>query len=128
MEEKDLQSISILAKMLKDRDNPQNFDIASAIVTKENPLEFKTADGIFISKQYNNMLISQSVLKGYRRKFIIDNVTGITETSQAHTHNLKANITGEIVWDDNPKLGDEYIVIPLSSGSLWYIFDKVVRV
>lgn len=127
MDDKDNQAVTRLAMMLKERDNPVNYEISTAIVINENPLEFKTADGIFISKEYGNMTILQSILKGYRRKFLIDNITGVTETSQAHTHNLKANIVGEITWDDGPKVGDEYIVIPTAKGTMWYVFDKAVR-
>lgn len=128
MDDKDNQAVTGLAMLFKERNNPTNYEISTAIVINENPLELKTADGIFISKEYGNICISQSILKGYRRKFIIDNIEeGITENVSNHEHKLIPNIKGEIAWHDDPKVGDEYIVIPTDKGSMWYVFDKVVR-
>lgn len=128
--------ITKLAQMLRSRDNPTPFEIGTAIVVKESPLVLKSEDSIFISSAYNNVVWSKSILAGYKRSFLIDRVNGVTGTRSggggdsayaAHDHNYKAPITGDIQWTDNPKIGDEYIVIPINNGNMWYVFDKVVR-
>lgn len=128
--------ISDLAELFKERNNPTPFGIGTAIVVQAEPLVLKSEDSIFISAEYNNVVWSKSILAGYKREFLIDNINGTTGTRSggggdasfaAHDHDYKAPVTGSIIWTDNPKLGDEYIVIPINNGNMWYVFDKVVR-
>lgn len=128
--------ITELASIFKERDNPNPFQAGTGIVIKENPLTLKVEESIFLSGEYNNVIWSKSILSGYKRDFLIDPVVGVTDlrtggsgesSYSAHDHPYKAPITGSIMWTDNPKLGDEYIVIPIHNGNMWYVFDKVVR-
>jgi len=125
-----------LAGLFKERDNPSPFQIGTAFVVQESPLVLKTEDSVFISANYNNVVWSKSILSGYKRDFLINPVYGVTDVRSggsgdsefaSHDHDYKADITGSITWTDNPKNGDEYIVIPIHNGNMWYVFDKVVR-
>lgn len=128
--------ITELASIFKERDNPSPFQAGTGIVVKENPLTLKVEESIFLSGEFNNVIWSKSILAGYKRDFLINPVYGVTGMRSggggdaefaSHDHDYKADITGSIMWTDNPKIGDEYIVIPIHNGNMWYVFDKVVR-
>lgn len=128
--------ITELAMLFKQRDNPHNHEPCTAIVVQANPLILKVEDTIFLSGEYNNVCWSKSILAGYKRSFVINSISGVTGTRSGgggdasfagHDHDYKAPVTGTIEWTDSPQIGDEYIVIPISNGSMWYVFDKVVR-
>lgn len=127
--------ITDFAMLFKERENPQTHQPCTAVVVSESPLVLKVEDRLFLSKEYNNVCWSKSILAGYKRDFLINPVSGETKDTGTnipspvpnHTHDYKSPITGSITWTDNPKVGDEYIVIPISNGSMWYVFDKVVK-
>jgi hypothetical protein len=125
-----------LALLFKERDNPSPFQAGTAFVVQENPLVLKMEDSVFLAAEYNNVVWSKSILAGYKRDFLINPVYGVTDVRSggsgdpafaSHDHAYKADITGSITWTDNPKIGDEYIVIPINNGNMWYVFDKAVR-
>lgn len=128
--------LSELAMLFKERDNPQNFEPCIGVVVQESPLVLKVEDKLFLSKEYNNVVWSSEILAGYKREFVVDTVSGVTGTRSGgggdasfagHDHEYKAPITGSIQWTDGPKVGDKYIVIPISNGSMWYVFQKAVE-
>lgn len=128
--------VTEFAMLFKERENPQTHQPCTAVVVNESPLVLKVENRLFLSKEYNNVCWSKSILAGYKRDFLIDPVNGDTANKSggtgmaefaSHSHDYKAPITGSITWTDNPKVGDEYIVIPISNGSMWYVFDKVVK-
>jgi len=124
------------ASLFKDRDNPSPFQPGTAFVVKESPLVLKMENNVFLSAEYNNVVWSKSILAGYKRDFLISPIYGDTETAaggsgyaqyESHAHAYKAPMTGTIMWTDSPKVGDEYIVIPIANGNMWYVIEKVVR-
>lgn len=47
-----------LAILFKERDNSKGFDISTAIVVSTTPLVLKMSEKIFLSKEYNNLVLT----------------------------------------------------------------------
>lgn len=124
--------ITELALLLKERDNPQSFDITTAIVIESEPLTLKTGNKIFLSKEYNNLVISASLLKNYSFNADFTHVSGQTtavndggEGASTHLHDLQNFKATVRIRDNIFNVGDLIIVVPIADGNLWYAIDKV---
>jgi len=129
-----VDKLTEMAMMFKQRDNIVLYEITTAKVISIDPVVFKLSDKIFLSKEYNNLILSASIFKNYTRKIKVENLVSETDSvsdggdgASSHKHNL-TTFNGDLSYiEDGFKMGDEIIVIPLGNGSLWYAIDKGVR-
>jgi len=113
-----VDKITELAQLFKARDNPSLYEITTATVVSISPVVFKISDKIFLSKEYNNLILSASMFKNTRKIKIENIVSSPTITS----------LEGELNYtEDTFKENDEILVIPIGNGEMWYAIDKVRR-
>ena len=124
-----MDKLSELAMHFKNRDNPTSFDISTALVVSINPIILKLSEKVFLSAEYNNLVISAHMLEGYKRKIDFTGISGGKTSiagSPSHEHDI-VSLKGEVTFYDGIKIGDEIIVVPISNGAMWYAIDKAVR-
>ena len=129
-----VDKVTELAQLFKARDNPSLYEITTATVISISPVVFKISDKVFLSKEYNNLVLSASIFKDYTRKIKIENLVSETDSvsdggtgASSHKHNL-VKLEGDLKYaEEGFKKGDEILVIPISNGEMWYAIDKVVR-
>ena len=113
-----VDKITELAQLFKARDNPSLYEITTATVVSISPVVFKISDKIFLSKEYNNLILSASMFKS-TRKIKIENIVSSP---------IITSIEGELNYtEDTFKENDEILVIPIGNGEMWYAIDKVRR-
>ena len=57
----EMDGVSRLAALLKDRENVENFNISTVTLISKSPVSFRVSDKLFINKEYGNMVLSSSV-------------------------------------------------------------------
>lgn len=110
-----MDKLTELAMLFKRCENPNNFDISTAVVISEYPVVLKMSDAVFLSKEYENLEISATLLKDYERKFVLD---GINQASNSFAATLKAS-------ENDFKIGDSLIVVPMADGEVWYALCRL---
>lgn len=105
--------------------NPPSIQIG--VVISPNPLTIKIGD-LPINK--DNILITDYLLQGYKRKIKVPEVTTTGETGEnsGHKHNIsKIGIEeAEITFLDTLKQGDKLAILPTSDKQTYIVLARVV--
>lgn len=123
-----------LAKLFKERENISFIGIQIGKVISPPP-EIKIQLGKEIILTKDKLIFCASVLNGYKRLIEIPqtNTTGKTDSVSigdhgSHLHNVaELGLTGELIFTDTLKQGDEIILFPTQDEQLFFVLDKAVR-
>lgn len=132
-----MNGIVDIAKMLKERDNPQALGVSIGTVVSPMPnIQIRLSDKILLEKE--NLAISAHVLPGYERTAVVamlaDEPVGNIDayvsappsTRYTVTKMNLQNVPATIEYTDSLKKGDKVILIPTADGQTFYVIDKVV--
>lgn len=141
-----MKNIDKLAKLFTDRNNPQHINITTGEVISAFPLRIKWGDNIILER--SQLIISSSILKEYSREVEVINaqmdqlnsngsmdfhLEGSPPSQSYVITNINlprsgvSKITGNIIFKDTLKVGDEVIMLPDNDFKMWYVLDKAVR-
>jgi LEA14-like dessication related protein len=132
-----MDSLTELAKIFKDRDNPTIPSITIGRVIAPPPeAEIKLNEFVVLKK--DNLIFSSHMLQEYKRelelegeiKFTDSNAGSTSDGSSVTNLNVDTNYESKKVkftMKDTIKAGDEVIIMPTMDEQLYVVIDKAVR-
>lgn len=117
-----MDSITTLAKILKDKENPKPVSMSTGIVISPPPnAQIRLNDTVILGN--NRLVFAAHVLEDYEREIELEGDIQITDspfqTFEAKEVKSKTK--------DTLKEGDEVILLPTADEQLYFVVGKAVR-